>query len=50
MAEPKNKKALLSLVTEAVAEYCYQHDDRDFSIDLAICAEDGWANARIANE
>ena len=45
MKEPKDEKALINAVQSAVADYCNEHDDQDFVIDLAIYAEQGWVKA-----
>ncbi len=46
MNEPKNKKALLDAITEAVSEYSYENDDKDFALQVKVfCDEDGWSGA-----
>lgn len=46
MNEPKNKKALLDAISEAVSEYSYENDDKDFTFQVKVfCDEDGWSGA-----
>lgn len=40
--KPKDKKSLIDVIQEAVADYSYDYDDKDFEITLSVRAEDGW--------
>lgn len=42
---PKNIEALLSKLTDAVAEYAYENDDKDFEFDVHVYSENGWCKA-----
>ena len=43
--KPKNKKDLRGKIGDIIAEYCYENDDMDFTIDVKVIAENGWVEA-----
>lgn len=46
----KDKNSLIEEIQEAVAHYCYEHDDQDFEITLSVRAEDGWVRVKYPEE
>ena len=41
--KPKDKYTLIEEIQSAVANYSYDHDDKDFEITLSVRVKDGWA-------
>lgn len=46
----KDKYALIDEIQSAVALYCYDHDDKDFEINLSVRVEDGWVKVEDPEE
>lgn len=43
--KPKDTEALLACITDAIADYAYENDDKDFSLEVVAYNEDGWSKA-----
>lgn len=46
----KNEEGFLSLIQSAVADYCYDNNDKNFETTVHITANDGWVKASKIEE
>lgn len=46
----KNPELLAELVQSAVRKYIYETDDYDFTADITVAVEDGWAKTSITQD
>lgn len=46
----KDKKSLIDKIQSAVADYCYDCDDPDFTVTAIVSVENGWVTVEIKEE
>lgn len=42
----KDKSSLIDRIQSAVAEYSYDYEDLDFTVDVRISVENGWVKVK----